>query len=59
MSDIVIEDCRLLQNRRPADPHKTSSYKDIYFYGARFEHIRLENNVCTFEPNASSRYGNE
>jgi len=59
MKDITVKNCQLLQNRRPPDTGSPDSYKDIYFYGTRFENIHLEGNTCSFTPNASSPYGND
>lgn len=59
MAGITIKDCHLLQNRRPDESGTPSSYKDIFFYGLSFETVRVEDNVCVFTPNASSRYGND
>jgi hypothetical protein len=59
MADITIRDCHFVQNRRPDAPDLASNYKDIYFYGARFENVSVEGNVCAFTPNAESRYGND
>lgn len=63
MEDIVIEDCRLFNNKRPGeredDKDGPDAYKDIYFSGRAFKNIRVEGNVCSFEPNASSTYGND
>lgn len=59
MEGITIRDCYLLQNRRPPESGKPDLYKDIFFYGACFEHVCVEGNVCGFAPNASSAYGND
>ncbi len=62
MEDIVIEDCRLFNNKRPAEDRTSNgpdAYKDIYFNGRAFQNIRVESNVCSFEPNASNAYGND
>ncbi len=61
MKDITVKNCQLLQNRRPPDTHSPGpdAYKDIYFYGTRFENVHLEGNTCSFTPNASSSYGND
>ena len=59
LEGVTIKDCYLHQNRRPDEEGMPSNYKDIYFYGAHFEHVRVEGNVCTFAPNASSQYGND
>ena len=57
--DVTIRDCMLRQNRRPADPNKANSYKDIFFNGTRFQDIHLENNICTFTPTNASTFGND
>ncbi len=59
MAGITIKDCHLLQNRRPDESGLPSNFKDIFFYGTDFEHVRIESNVCAFEPNAASVYGND
>ncbi len=65
IENITVKDCHLLQNRRPPEsrssvgPVGPDSYKDIYFYGTRFENVHVEGNTCVFTPNASSRYGND
>ena len=59
VKDVTIKKCTLHQNRRPPENGKSQSYKDIFFYGTRFENIRVEGNSCTFTPNRSSPYGND
>lgn len=56
---ITIKDCQLLQNRRPPESGRPDPYKDIYFYGTRFQDIRLEGNTCSFTHNNLSLYGND
>ena len=59
MAGITVRDCYFLQNRRPPETRNVGLYKDVLFYGSHFETIRIEGNVCVFEPNASSPYGND
>ena len=54
---VTVKNCQLHQNRRPPDTGKPAHYKDIFFYGTRFENVHLEGNTCSFTPNASSAYG--
>ncbi len=65
MKDITVKNCQFHQNRRQPDtlisgqPGKPQSYKDIFFYGTRFENIHLEGNTCSFTPKEPSLYGND
>lgn len=67
MKDIVIEDCRLHDNKRPAEGARPGNniengldaYKDIVFKGLAFENIRIEGNVCSFAPTETNAYGND
>ena len=59
LAGVTVKDCYLHQNRRPDEEGMPSNYKDICFYGARFEHVCVEGNVCTFVPNETSLYGND
>ena len=63
MKDIIVQDCGLFNNKRPAERTRTedgpNAYKDICFSGMAFENIRIEGNVCSFEPSPSNPYGND
>ncbi len=56
---VTVKNCQLHQNRRPPDTGKPAHYKDIFFYGTRFENIHVEGNTSTFTPNDASSYGND
>ena len=59
MEGITIRDCYFLQNRRPPESGKPGLYKDLLFFGAHFENVCVEGNVCAFAPTASTAYGND
>ncbi len=65
MKDIRILNCELVQNGRPAEQPKPpersgpANYKDILFYGTRFEDIVIQGNTCVFTPTDESAYGND
>ena len=62
MRDIEIRDCKVIQSGRTAESSKDpapASFKDILFYGTRFENITIERNKCLFTPTDASRYGND
>lgn len=63
ISDVRVEHCRFLQNRMPLQVGNqrlnAGIYKDILFYGWRFENVRVEGNVCTFTPNGINAHGND
>ena len=54
MHNIKILNCVLVQNGRPPEApppnNKIGQYKDIFFYGTRFDDILIQGNRCVFTP---------